>query len=877
MAKRYFSIALALMMLIVSVPVQSLFVQAATVVDSGYCGASDDGKNLTWTLDSDGKLIITGTGIMDNFKSVNSHFYDSTRTPPWQGAKSVVVENGVIYIGDNAFSGCTELTTVTIANSVIDIGTHAFKDTPWYNAQPEGVVYAGGVAIGWKGDMPEKTSLKLKEGTVGIADFAFSFCENLSSFVFPGSLKYIGRSAFEDCKNLTAAEIPEGVAQIGSWAFHGCESLQSVSIPGSLKAYGGDVFEGCRKVRSVSIGDGLDELVPGMFMFGTWLVSGDEPERVKLSVRLPEGPKTLPVDLFYGAPLGPVEIPASIENISNDAFLCAESYSVAEGNKAFRAVDGALYTMDGTELVFAPSGCTSFKVMDGVRLIRNHAFRNCTELTELYLPDSVEWVGQNVFSGCAKLRSIRIPEKTVFHHAAGLENTAWFDAFPDGEMVYAGCCAYSIKGEIIEYIYNGDQVEQVGNYIEISIPEGIERLCSTAFKPGVSKIRIPSTVYNLIQFMNSSGVKWFIGPNGGWPEIEVSENSPYYFVNDQIIYSKDMKTLLFCLPQKTGRVEIPDTVERIAENAFSYCDKITEIVVPASVNTVETNALACNPKKVVFLGVVENITTAAFGSMENTEIVKPTQMTIPEEYNPYYGENGSEVVDGVIYNGTAVLGFRKEGQLKAELRNGTEFVSLVDDAPPEILLPNSINHIHMPGGNYWPTAIDLYYNGTEKDFSLNVTCTLTSDLLECYNIHFLRERVAPAAEIDTEDMKEIGEYVYAAPSTKAAALLAAAGAGAVLTDKNGNPADENALLASGMTLVKPDGSKRTVVVKGDNNGDGAITASDARFALRTAVGLEKPNDWQKKASHVAGKTTITAADARLILRAAVNLEKLKLF
>ncbi|MCH5199156.1 MAG: hypothetical protein J1E34_09665, partial [Oscillospiraceae bacterium] len=72
--------------------------------------------------------------------------------------------------------------------------------------------------------------------------------------------------------------------------------------------------------------------------------------------------------------------------------------------------------------------------------------------------------------------------------------------------------------------------------------------------------------------------------------------------------------------------------------------------------------------------------------------------------------------------------------------------------------------------------------------------------------------------------------------------------------------------------------KETIIVKGDNTGDGEITASDARFALRTAVSLEKPNSWEKNASLVDNsKTNITAADARLILRAAVNLEKISIY
>ena len=134
----------------------------------------------------------------------------------------------------------------------------------------------------------------------------------------------------------------------------------------------------------------------------------------------------------------------------------------------------------------------------------------------------------------------------------------------------------------------------------------------------------------------------------------------------------------------------------------------------------------------------------------------------------------------------------------------------------------------------------------------------------------------PVPAIDTDTLQESDGAVYAAPEQTVAALLTAAGEGATLTNADGSPTAPDAILSSGMVLVKPDGTKKTVIVKGDNDGDGRITASDARNALRAAVELESPNAWQKDASLVADGTEITAADARLILRAAVGLEALKL-
>ena len=110
----------------------------------------------------------------------------------------------------------------------------------------------------------------------------------------------------------------------------------------------------------------------------------------------------------------------------------------------------------------------------------------------------------------------------------------------------------------------------------------------------------------------------------------------------------------------------------------------------------------------------------------------------------------------------------------------------------------------------------------------------------------------------------------------AAVLNTLAGKNAKLTKADGAALKSKELVGSGMLLTKEDGKVLTVIVKGDTNGDGRITAADARFALRAAVELERPNEWQLNACQVSGRKKITAAVARFILRAAVGIETLEI-
>ena len=73
-----------------------------------------------------------------------------------------------------------------------------FNNTLWYEKQPDGVVYAGKVAYGYKGDEPSNTNIVLKDDTVGIAGSAFKLETWITSMTIPESVKNIGFEAFEN-------------------------------------------------------------------------------------------------------------------------------------------------------------------------------------------------------------------------------------------------------------------------------------------------------------------------------------------------------------------------------------------------------------------------------------------------------------------------------------------------------------------------------------------------------------------------------------------------------------------------------------------------------------------------------------------------------
>ena len=205
--KKIISVLLCVLLLASLLPVSAF---AATTA-SGKCG-----DNLTWTLDGDGTLTISGTGKMWDYS------YDSNA--PWYSIKCVIISDGVTNIGNYAFYYCSSLTSVTIPDSVTSIGEWAF-----YN------------------------------------------CSSLKSVTIPDSVTSIGYSAFCDCSSLTSVTIGNSVTSIGTYAFRDCTGLTEINY--NAKAMtdltsSSSVFYNAGTAGSgikVTFGDGVEKIPAYLF------------------------------------------------------------------------------------------------------------------------------------------------------------------------------------------------------------------------------------------------------------------------------------------------------------------------------------------------------------------------------------------------------------------------------------------------------------------------------------------------------------------------------------------------------------------------------------------------------------------------------------
>ena len=198
--------------------------------------------------------------LPDGVVYIGKLVYDYKGTCP----ETLVVKDGTIGICGEAFYDCTNLTNITIPDSVISIGSGAFYNTAWYNNQPDGVVYAGKLVYNYKGDCPE--TVTLKDDTIGICEYAFGDCTNLTNITMPNGVTIIGDSAFDYCTGLKSVTIPDSVISIGRAAFYYCTDLTSVTMSNGVTSIGDYAFYGCDNLKSVTIPSSVTNI--GEYAFG---------------------------------------------------------------------------------------------------------------------------------------------------------------------------------------------------------------------------------------------------------------------------------------------------------------------------------------------------------------------------------------------------------------------------------------------------------------------------------------------------------------------------------------------------------------------------------------------------------------------------------
>lgn len=345
------------------------------------------------------------------YSSIDGVLFNSSRGTlvqyPSSKHGSVVVVPGfvngspVTSIGDGAFRGCTNLTTVTIPNTVTRIGREAFRNCHNLN------------------------SMMIPKSVTDIEYNAFLFCPRLTEFTvdaenptyssLEGVLFNKSQNLLIQCPQGKAGDyiIPESVTKIeDNSALRWCWQLASVTIPRSFVA---DIdwltFLDCASLKTfvVAADNAAFSSVDGV------LFNKSQTELIRCppgkvgEYKIPDGVTNMGT-FKYCRRLTKVTIPSSVTNVINTAFEeCTNltSISVDVRNTIYSSEDGVLYNRGQTVLLRCPEGKSgAFTIPNCVTNFGYDAFRRCLRLTSVTIPDGVTHIDNGVFSGCSSLTNV---------------------------------------------------------------------------------------------------------------------------------------------------------------------------------------------------------------------------------------------------------------------------------------------------------------------------------------------------------------------------------------------------------------------------------------------------------------------------------------
>ena len=593
--------------------------------------------------------ITSETTVGVTYRGSYGHEYSNEYTG------SVTIPSSVIYnsntysvttIGLSAFSGCPELTEVTIPNSVTTIGADAFFDCSGLIEVtiPNSVTFIDIQAFQFCRGL---TSIIIPNSVTTIGDAAFRYCSKLTSITIPNSVTTIGDYAFSGCTGLTEVIIPNSVTTIGNEAFKGCYGLTKVTIPNSVITIGSYAFQSCSGLTEIAIPNSVTSIGDEAFSYCSGLTS----------VTIGNSVTSIGDFAFYACTrLTGITIPNSITSIGEGAFSNCFSFGyivVESGNGVFDSRDNCNAVIE-TATNTLVNGCKNSVIPNSVTSIGDYAFYQCRDLTKVTIPNSVTLIGDAAFNGCSGLTKLILED--------GEESITGL-SFPNSpiETLYLG---RNTSEEFVEGNYTlkeliiGKSVTSISNLV-FSGCSGLTKLILEDGEESITGLSFPDSPIETL-YLGRNTSEEFVKGKYTLKELIISKSvtsignlvfngcnrltkliledgeesiSGLSFPDSPIetLYLGRNTSDAFVKGKTTFKeLVIGDSVTIIGSDAFSGCTGLMSVAIGNSVNTIETSAFngCAGLTEVTIPNSVTTIGSSAFsGCTGLTELTIPNSVT----------------------------------------------------------------------------------------------------------------------------------------------------------------------------------------------------------------------------------------------------------
>ena len=605
------------------------------------------------------------------------------------GIVHIDVPMGVVKIGALAFYECTDLLSITFGEGLTSVGDHAFAGcSELISVSFPASLKTLGQSVFYYYEYDEYTCPKLESVTfapnsqleyIPAGTFAYTA---LKTFTVPAGVKYIegvessgyrNPSAFYEVATLEAVYFENGsvCTEIGAYAFEYCEALELIEIPATVSTIGDYAFRYCRALESVTIPENAVNLGKGAFWGCTGLVD----------VELRTKATALPDSFFYDCEsLADITIPAAVSSLGSSCFggTALAEFKVDPRNTFFKAIDGILYTADGTGIVMVPSAKVigDFVVPNTVTSINDKLFYECQTITSLTFEggrtDFIS-VGRMAFAECSNLTRVIFTDKIsyideeAFYYCTALtyveiasdmnEDMFGYDCFYNcsilevknlsameleaGDDMCEGLVSNAIRvfteGESSISVVDGftlmvadDELyllAYTGSETDVVVPEGVTAIYEVAFGEGTAarKVTLASTVKEIMPYaFYYSDV------------LEVVLNEGLEKIGYDAFYYSDLQTIN----------ALPSTLVEIAEEAFYGSDLTGSIAIPETVTTIGDYA---------FRGTGDITLLVTLSSKPDGWNSYWARMDYSNDHMVLWGFNGEEITYNFVTNGGSAV------------------------------------------------------------------------------------------------------------------------------------------------------------------------------------------------------------------------------
>ena len=555
------------------------------------------GPFCTWTL-SDGILTISGKGPMTRF--------DSPADVPWcrdRGLiKKVVIEPGIITIGDYAFYQSSRLASIDIPESVELFGSHSFY-------RCSNLVSGTIGSINWNMDVNTKTITFTGKGKTppffrnydtsydGYASNApwNSLTESITTVVISEGIRSLGVYAFAGCSCLTSVTLPEGFSFLEEGLFYGCSNLASIDIPSTVLEIRKSAFGYCRSLTEVTIPSSVIYLGSSIFIGLSAL------ERLNiLSEKFFTEKDTFDCPRLLSGSIG------SINWSLNENILKITGYGKMQG---FYVDDDKHTCFNNSPWGLSSGSLEKIDISEGVTSIGNGLFSQCSKLTSVTIPSTVTSIGDYAFCGASELRTITLPHKLLtigryaFLRCTELESIIIPDAVTTiGEDAFRECSGLrEIKIGVGITSINENTFNGCSKLTSLEIPRNVQYIDDHSFAncSSLVSVDIENVLIRLIisPFSNCTSITSGSLGQIRWSLDQISGTLSFVGKGEMTNFNYGLRSSPWKeSSKKIKKVNIVDGITSIGNFAFSSCTSLEFISIPSSVRLIGWSAFVGCPQ-----------------------------------------------------------------------------------------------------------------------------------------------------------------------------------------------------------------------------------------------------------------------------------------